>query len=157
MHAEQQQVRQYVSQIEPLRRGVDKLLGGADPVLNGYREHRLSAAAAQREMRLLERRFVVYKRRVAALRTVPPDMVAAQRAYAHTYVLEDAYLRALTAALPSRDWSRLPHFEERQRRAIVAWRAALVLEAARVGVPIPEDIAVAGGGELAPSPLGDDD
>jgi hypothetical protein len=154
--AERQTLRSYVARIEPLRLGVNKLLYGAGPLLGGYREQRLSAAAAQRGMRRLERRFAAYEARVAAVQPVPPDLVAAQHAYAHTYVLEDAYLRALTAALPMRDWASLPHFESRQRRAIVAWRAAVALEAARVGVPVPSDLAVAGGGEMAPSPLEDE-
>lgn len=154
--AERQALRAYVIQIEPLRLRVNKLLDGAGPILSGYREHRLSAAAAQRGMRRLERSFAGYEARVAAVHPVPPDLVPAQRAYAQTYVLEDAYLRALTAALPTRHWASLPRFEDRQRRVILAWRAAVALEAARVRVPIPRDIEIAGRGEIAPSPLRDD-
>ena len=93
---------------------------------------------------------------MAAVRPVPPDLIAAQRAYAHTYVLEDAYLRALIAAVPGRRWNQLPRFEARQRRVLVAWRNALAIEAARVDVPLPDDIQIAGGGEITPSPLGDE-
>ena len=148
-------VRDYVAAIEPLRLGVNKLLDGADPILDSYREHRTSAAAAQRALAGLERRFESYANRVANVRPVPPVLGAAQRAYAHTYVLEDRYLRALIAVLPGRRWDRLPHFEDRQRKVIVAWRATLALEAARVHVSLPRDIQIAGRGEIAPSPLGD--
>ena len=153
--AEQQALRAYLNAIEPLRLRVNKLLDGTDPILTGYREHRLPAAAAQRALHGIERRFWPYANAVAAVRTVPPDLAAAQRAYARTYVLEDRYLRALIAVLPSRRWERLPHYENRQRRILVAWRAALALEAARVQVPLPRDIQIAGRGEIAPSPTGD--
>jgi hypothetical protein len=150
--AEQQALRAYVGAIEPLRHRVDRLLSRADPVLRAYREHRLSAAEAQRRLRRIERRFVTYVNAVAAVRTVPPDLMAAQRAYAHTYVLEDRYLRTLIAVLPSRRWDRLPRFAARQRWIIVQWRSALAVEAARVQVPLPDDIQRAGLGEIAPSP-----
>lgn len=155
--ADQQALRSYVHQIEPLRHGVDDLLEGADPILRGYHGNALSVAQAQRGMRQIERRFARYKAEVAAVKPVPPDLAAAQRAYANTYVQEDAYLRALIAAMPRRHWSTLPHTEDAQRQALVAWRASLALEAARVDVQIPGDIAVAGRNEIAPDPDGDDD
>jgi len=150
--ADQQAVRAYVGAIEPVRHRVDRLLSGTDPILRAYRDHQLSATAAQRRLRRIERRFVTYVDAVAAVRDVPPDLMAAQHAYAHTYVLEDRYLRALIAALPSRHWDRLPRFAAEQRRIIVQWRAALAIEAARVQVPLPNDIQRAGRGEIAPSP-----
>jgi hypothetical protein len=152
---ERQALASYVSQIEPLRLAVNKLLDGADPILGGYREHRLTSAQAQRRLGELERRFAVHMREVAAVKPVPPNMVAAQRAYAHTYRQEDAYLRALIAALPRRDWRALPNFEPSQRRALVAWRAKLALQAARLHVALPTDVEIAGRDEIAPSPLGD--
>ena len=152
---DQHTLQEYLRAIEPLRLGVNRLLDGADPVLVGYRHHQLSAAAAQRRLGRLERRFVDYANRVAAVRPVPPVLWSAQQAYAHTYVLEDRYLRALIGAVPGRTWARLPDFEPRQRRVIVAWRAALALEAARVGVPLPPDVQIAGRGDIAPSPEGD--
>lgn len=133
---------------------MNRLLDGADPILGGYHDHRLGVAAAQLGMRRLEVRFAGYKRRVAAVQPVPAGLAAVQRAYAHTYVLEDRYLRALIAALPRRRFASLPHFEHRQRTAIVAWRGALALAAARLGVPIPDDLQIAGRGEIAPSPFG---
>jgi hypothetical protein len=150
--ADQQSLRAYVNAIEPVRHRVDRLLNGTDPILRAYRYHLLSAAATQGRLRRIERRFLIYVDAVAAVRSVPPDLKAAQRAYAHTYVLEDRYLRALIAAVPGRHWDRLPRFAGEQRRIIVQWRAALALEAARVEVPLPDDIQRAGRGEIAPSP-----
>jgi hypothetical protein len=150
--AEQQALRAYLGAIEPIRHRVDELLIGTDPVLSAYRAHQLSASSAQHALGRIERRFVRYVNAVAAVRGVPPDLRAAQRAYAHTYVLEDRYLRTLIAVLPSRRWDRLPRFAARQRWIIVQWRAALALEAARVEVPLPNDIQKAGRGEIAPSP-----
>jgi hypothetical protein len=82
-------------------------------------------------------------------------MREAQRAYSHTYVLEDNYLRAMVAAIPERAFASLPHTEDVQRRAIVAWRLRLHAVADRLGVSLPADVEVAGKGEIAPSPLGD--
>lgn len=152
---ERQALTSYVSQIEPLRLGVDKLLEGADPILGGYREHTLTTTVAQRRLTRLERRFATYMREVAAVKPVPPNMVGAQRAYAHTYRQTDDYLRALIAALPRRDWRGLPHFEPSQRRALVAWRAKLAIQAARLHVALPTDVDIVGRDEIAPSPLGD--
>ncbi len=147
-------MRAYLRAIEPLRTEVNRLLDGADPILLSYSEHRMSAADTQRKMHRLERRFVPYVNAIGALRSVPPDLSAAQKAYAHTYVLEDRYLRALISALPRRQWGRLPNTEARQRWTIVAWRDAVAREAARVHVPLPHDIQIAGTGEITPSPEG---
>jgi hypothetical protein len=154
-NADRQTLQAYLQAIEPLRLGVNKLLDGADPILGAYHEHRLSAPAAQRGLDRLEQRFVGYASRVAEVQPVPPDLWSAQRAYAHTYLLEDRYLRALIDAVPGRRWDRLPHFERRQRRVLVAWRDAVALEAARVGLRLPDDVQIAGLGELVPSPAGD--
>jgi hypothetical protein len=151
---ERQELTAYVTAIEPLRLSVNKLLNGSDPILAGFRRHELTATQAQRGMRTIERRFARYMTEVAAVKPVPPILAAAQRAYAHTYVQEDAYLRALVAALPTRRWDGLPHTESEQRRVLVAWRRALALQAARLHVPLPADIQIVGLGEIAPSPSG---
>jgi hypothetical protein len=70
-------------------------------------------------------------------------------------VLEDAYLRALLAAIPSRDFGSLPNTQAAQRAAIVAWRRRLEEQAERLEVRLPADVQVAGRGEIAPSPFGD--
>lgn len=145
----------YLAKVERVRLPVNRLLDDADPILSAYRERRIGPAEAQRRMGALERRFAAYERQIAAVRPVPVEMRAAQAAYAHTYVLEDAYLRALTAALPSRDYSHLPHTAEAQRATVAVWRRRLEAVAAKLGVSLPADIRIAGRGEIAPSPTGD--
>jgi hypothetical protein len=144
-----------VAQVEPIRLGVNRLLERADPILAAYRDHRLSPRRAQRRMGALERGFAAYAKRIAALRPVPAALRAANRAYAHTYVLEDSYLNALVAALPERDFESLPDTQSRQRAAIIAWRIRLEVVADRLGIRLPADLQAAGRGEIAPSPLGD--
>jgi len=148
-------VEGYLSQVEPIRLGVNRLLERADPILTAYREHRLSPSGARSRMDALERRFAGYARRIAALGPAPAPMRAAGRAYAHTYVLEDSYLSALAAALPERRFGNLPNTQARQRAAIIGWRIRLEVVARRLGIRLPADLAVAGRGEIAPSPLGD--
>jgi hypothetical protein len=133
---------------------VNRLLDRADPILSAYGEDRIGAGAAQRRMDRLERRFAVYAVRIAAVGQVPPGLRSAQRSYAHTYVLEDAYLSALAAALPERRFDDLPHTQNRQRAAIVGWRIRLEVLAQRLGVRLPADLQAAGRGEIAPSPSG---
>ena len=148
-------VEAYLRSVEPIRLGVNRLLDRADPILSAYREHRLGPNRARGYMDALERRFAASAVKIAALRPVPPALREAQRAYAHTYVLEDSYLSALTAAIPERDFDQLPDTQARQRAAIIAWRIRLQLVARRMGALLPSDIQVAGRGEIAPSPLGD--
>jgi hypothetical protein len=148
------QMRRYLAQVEPIRRGVNRLLDRADPILTRYRRHRLDASGAQRRLGSLEARFAVYERQVAAVAPVPVGLAAAQRTYAHAYVLEDAYLRALAAAIPARRFDALPKTEGVQRAAIVAWRKRLEAVAQQLGLNLPGDVSIAGRGEIAPSPLG---
>jgi hypothetical protein len=145
----------YVARVEPIRLAVNRLLDRADPILSAYGEHRLGPGEAHRRMDALERRFAAYAVKIAALRPVPPAVLAAHRAYAHTYVLEDSYLSALAAAVPERDFEDLPDTKDRQRAAIIAWRIRLEVLARRLGIRLPRDLQVAGRGEIAPSPTGD--
>ena len=150
--ARAQALTDYLGQIEPLRLAVNSLLGGADPILSAYREHRLSPLEAQRRFDRLERRFAAYTERIAA---IEPGTAALRRAhdiYLHTYFLEDAYLSALTSALPSGKFAGLPHTADEQRAAIIEWRTNLTVLAARAHVRLPADLQVAGRGEIAPSP-----
>ena len=145
----------YLAKVEPLRLAVNDLLDEADPILGAYHDHRIGTKEAQRRFGRLERRFARYAAEVAAVHPVPRSMAAAQGAYAHTYVLEDSYLSALTAALPEREFADLPHTADRQRAAIIAWRIRLEVMARRLGVRLPRDLQQAGRGEIAPSPEGD--
>ena len=148
------QLQAYVARVEPIRLQVNRLLDRADPTLSAYGDHRLGAAAAQQRIEALERRFAAYAVRIAALHPVPPALRAAQASYAHTYVFEDAYLSALAAAIPERQFDDLPDTQSQQRAAIVAWRIRLEVLADRLGVRLPADLQAAGRGEIAPSPSG---
>jgi hypothetical protein len=144
----------YLAEVEPIRLGVNRLLDGADPILDAYREHRIGPDAAWRRMNALEERFGEYAVRIADVRHVPAALREEQRRYAHTFVFEDAYLSALAAALPDRDFADLPDTQNRQRRAIIGWRIAVESLAAREGTKLPAAVAAAGRGEIAPSPTG---
>jgi hypothetical protein len=130
---------------------VNRLLEGADPILDGYREHHLSGAQAATAMGGLEASFSTYMVDINAL--VPPDptLAAINAPYAHTYILEDAYLNALVAALPDGEFSTLPNTQSEQRDAIIAWRVELEILAKKLGVVLPADLQQAGRGEIAPS------
>jgi hypothetical protein len=142
----------YLSQIEPLRLAVNSLLGGADPILSAYREHRISPLEAQRRFDRLERSFASYTERIAAIEPRTAELRRAHGIYLHTYFLEDAYLSSLTNALPSGKFDELPHTEDKQRAAIIEWRTDLSVLAARAHVRLPQDLQIAGRGEIAPSP-----
>jgi hypothetical protein len=106
-------------------------------------------------MNRLERGVANYAVRIAEVEPVPDEMRAAQDAYAHTFVLQDTYLSTLTAALKSREFDELPHFQNEQRAAIIAWRTRLQVLADRWGVELPANLQIAGRGEISPSPEGD--
>ncbi|MGN6815744.1 MAG: hypothetical protein ACTHK3_06620 [Solirubrobacterales bacterium] len=123
-------------------------LGAVAPALG---DHRLPAAVAQWRLGRLERRFAADAVKIAAVGPVPEPLHAANRAYAHTYVLEDSYLSALVAAVPDRSFDVLPDTQSRQRAAITAWRIALEVQASHLGLRLPADLQAAGRGEIAPS------
>jgi hypothetical protein len=153
-HSERSALRAYLDRVEPIRLGVNRLLAGADPILSALLDHRLGPRTAERRFDRLERRFATFAVRIAALRGTPVGLRSAQRSYAHTYVLEDAYLSALATALPERNFDQLPETQSRQRAAIIAWRIRLEVAAERLGVRLPSDIQAAGRGEIAPAPSG---
>jgi hypothetical protein len=150
-----QELERYVAAVQPIRLGINELLDKADPILGGYRDGDLSAAQAQRRMGRLERGAAGYAVRIAEVEPVPDEMRAAQDAYAHTFVLQDTYLSALTAAIPDRAFDELPHFQNEQRAAIIAWRTRLQVLANRWGATLPANLQVAGRGEISPAPGGD--
>ena len=144
----------YVQRVEPIRLAVNRLLDDADPILEGYRSHRLSPREAGRRFDRLERRFARCTEQIAAIEPANSGLARLHRPYAYTYVLEDAYLSALAAALPEQRFDHLPDTQARQRAAIIAWRTRLALLAARRGLRLPSDLQRAGRGEIAPSPGG---
>jgi hypothetical protein len=105
-------------------------------------------------MGALERRFAAYTVDIQAIRPATVALRALQAEYAHTYILEDAYLNALVAGLAQGDPSNLPDTQAAQRAAIIDWRIGLTLLARRSAVALPGDLQQAGRGEIAPSPGG---
>lgn len=150
-----QGLEDYVAAVQPIRLGINELLDKADPILAGYRDGDLSATQAHRRMGRLERGAANYAVRIAEVEPVPDEMRAAQDAYAHTFVLQDTYLSALTAAIPDRAFDELPHFQNEQRAAIIGWRTRLQVLANRWGATLPANLQVAGRGEISPAPGGD--
>jgi hypothetical protein len=144
----------YLRQVEPIRLAVNRLLGQADPILAAYHDHDASPAETGRRMGRLERRFAAYAVAVAAIEPATAELRVLQAEYAHTYVLEDAYLSALAVGLADRRLDGLPDTQAAQRASIIDWRTGLSVLAHRVGVRLPADLQQAGRGEIAPSPEG---
>jgi hypothetical protein len=143
-----------MAQIEPLRLAVNRLLEGADPILGGFRERRITAGEAAARMAALERRFALFTVDVAAIQPATPALRALHSEYAQTYVLEDAYLSALASGLAQHELTDLPHTQSAQRASIIRWRTGLTVLAQTAHVPLPADLQQAGRGEIAPSPEG---
>ncbi len=152
--AEAARLRSYLDAVEPLRLGVNRLLAGADPILDAHRSGRLGDAGAGQGIGRLERRFAAYAVQVGALRPGSSRLQQLNARYAHTYVLEDAYLSALANGLAEHRLGDLPDTSVAQREAIVAWRIGLEVLAREAGVQLPGDLAQAGRGEIRPSPTG---
>jgi hypothetical protein len=147
-------LRSYVHAVEPIRLGVNDLLEGADPILTSFREHQTTGDQAAAAMDALERRFAGYTVQINALTPSNPTLARLHAPYAHTYILEDAYLSALTAALPGGDFSTLPNTQAAQRAAIIEWRTQLEVLSRQTHTRLPADLQQAGRGEIAPAASG---
>jgi hypothetical protein len=141
-------------EVEPVRLAVNRLLERADPILEAFRARRIGASAAAGRMAELERRFAAYAVDVAAFEPATPELRALHTPYAHTYILEDAYLSALVSGLARRDLGGLPDTQSAQRATIIGWRTGLEVLARSVGAVLPTDLQQAGRGEIAPSVTG---
>jgi hypothetical protein len=141
----------YVHRVEPIRLAVNRLLETADPILRADHDGRATPAQAARRMGRLERRFAAYTVDIAGIRPALPSLRGLQAEYAHTYVLEDAYLSAPVAGLAERDLDHLPNTQAAQRAAIIDWRTGLVLLGRQAGAVLPADLEQAGRGEIAPA------
>jgi hypothetical protein len=144
----------YLKQVEPIRLAVNRLLEGADPILSGYRDGRVSARQASVRMGSLERRFAAYTVEIAAIQPATGELRALNAPYAHTYILEDSYLSALVTGLAGRNLDGLPDTQAAQRAAIIQWRTGLAVLARRAALDLPGDLQTAGRGEIAPSVKG---
>jgi hypothetical protein len=144
----------YLREIEPIRLAVNRLLKGADPILSDYSGRHASARSAALRMEALEERFAAYTVDIAAIEPTTPRLRALHAIYAHTYILEDSYLSALTVGLAERDLANLPNTQSDQRAAIIQWRTGLAVLAGRLRIVLPGDLQVAGRGEIAPAPHG---
>ena len=142
----------YLARVEPVGLAVNRLLDAADPILSAYGSARSTAHLASLRMGALERRFASYAVDIAAIEPTTPELRSLHAIYAHTFVLEDSYLSALTAGLAKRDLHGLPDTQAEQRAAIIQWRTGLTVLARRVEFTLPEDLQAAGRGEIAPSP-----
>jgi hypothetical protein len=147
-------LERYIAQVEPVRLGVNRLLEGADPVLEALRERHISAAAAATRIGALERSFAQYTVAVSAIRPQDTPLGSLQAEYAETYVLEDAYLSALVSGLREHNLADLPNTQGAQRAMIIRWRTGLTVLAEEAHVVLPADLQRAGRGEIAPSPSG---
>jgi hypothetical protein len=144
----------YLGAVEPTRLAVNQLLNGADPILEAYRSHSDTGQQAAAAMGRLEQRFAAYTVDINALMPSDPTLVGINAPYAHTYILEDAYLSALVAALPGGDFSTLPNTQAAQRASIIEWRVQLEVLARADHVSLPDGLQQAGRGEIAPAVSG---
>jgi hypothetical protein len=148
-------LRAYLASVEPIRLGVNALLEGADPIIDGFREHTLPDAQAAAKMGALEATFANYTVAMAAIQPPDPSLAAINAPYAHTFILEDSYLNALVNGMAEDDVDDLPDTQSDQRAAIIEWRVQLEVLGKRLGVALPADLQQAGRGEIAPSVSGD--
>jgi len=147
-------LRAYVAEVQPVRLGVNRLLEGADPILDAYHDDRITGQQASDAMGRLEARFAAYTVQIAAVSPANSTLARVNAPYAHTYILEDSYLNALVAALPDGDFSTLPATQNDQRAAIIEWRIRLEVLARAAHVRLPANLQQAGRGEIAPEPGG---
>ena len=152
--AQRSAIERYLGEVEPIRLAVNKLLGGADPILGAYDERHIGSGEAAQRMGGLEQRFAAYTVDMAAVDPPTAQLRALNAGYANTYVLEDAYLSALVAGLADGELSDLPNTQAAQRAAIIRWRTGLTVLARAAAAPLPADLQQAGRGEIAPSPDG---
>jgi hypothetical protein len=145
----------YLHEVEPLRLAVNRLLNGADPIVDGFHEHRFSAHEAAKRMGALERKFASYTVAVALIKPTLQPLARLQSEYAATFIYEDSYLSALVSGYEEGgDFDHLPETQSLQRSTIIRWRTGLEALARETGFPLPADLQQAGRGEVAPSPTG---
>jgi hypothetical protein len=152
--AQQAAIERYMGEVEPIRLAVNRLLEGADPILDAFHDQRITPSEAARRMGQLEQRFAAHAVDIAAIEPPTAQLRALNVPYANTYVYEDAYLSALVAGLADDELTNLPNTQTAQRTAIIRWRIGLTILARAADAPLPADLQQAGRGEIAPSPNG---
>jgi hypothetical protein len=153
-HGQRTAIERYMGEVEPIRLAVNKLLGGADPILTALHDRRIPPGEAAQRMGHLEQRFAAYSVDIAAVDPPTAQLRALNAGYANTYVFEDAYLSALVTVLANGQLTDLPNTQAAQRAAIIRWRIGLTVLARAADAPLPADLQQAGRGEIAPSPNG---
>jgi hypothetical protein len=148
------ELKSYLAAIEPIRLGVNALLNNADPIIEGFKNKKLTDAQASAQMGTLEQSFATFTVQANALQPADPALAAINAPYAHTFILEDSYLNALVNGLAEDKFDSLPNTQSDQRAAIIEWRVQLEVLAQRLHVSLPEDLQQAGRGEIAPSVSG---
>ena len=88
---------------------MNALLQGADPIIQGFQNHRLTDAQAAARMGALELRFADFTVDVNALQPSDPALAAINAPYAHTFIFEDSYLNALVSGMADDNVSNLPN------------------------------------------------
>ena len=144
------QLRGYVAAVEAVRLPVNRLLDEADPILDAYRDHRITPAVAAQRMGAMEQEFAALAVEMATITPANPALARINAPYAHTYVLEDSYLATLASDLGDGTFANLPNTQDQQRLAIIEWRTELQVAALRAGYELPADLQQAGRGEIAP-------
>lgn len=74
-----------------------------------FRDHRITRKQAAQRIGVLELRFAAFTVKVNEVRPTAPPLRALQAEYAHTYILEDAYLSALVSGLANDELGDLPN------------------------------------------------
>jgi hypothetical protein len=141
----------YIAAVEKVRLPVNTLLNDADPILDAYKDHKITPRQASKRFDAMEETFAGYARNMQLITPADPTLQALNAPYAHTYFLEDSYLATLASDLREGDFDNLPNTQGAQRLAIIEWRIQLETLAARLHVSLPGDIQHAGRGEIAPA------
>ena len=148
------QVQDYLAQVEPVRRSVNDLLEGADPILHAYRSHQITPDQAARRMNDLEARFAVQGATVEAISSPDPP---SRRSTAPTRTPTNSKTptcgpwppRSPTATSPICPTRRMPNARQSPHG-----ESELEVLAQQTGATLPDDLQQAGRGEIAPSPTG---
>ena len=103
-------------------------------------------------MSALEHRFAAYTVDIEAIQPGTAQLRSLHAGYAHTLILDDAYLSAIAQGLRERSLDDLPNTEDVQRDAIIEWRTGLMVLARSTGVRLPATSRSPAGARSVPRP-----